>query len=218
MIRRLSLIFAVTAVVAAMLGIGTATAAPPTTVMGGGSGIVIDDKYECTLTTIGHDNAGRLVGITAGHCGEAGWPVVSESDQEAGVIGRFVVSNHDYDYAVIQFDPAKVTPVNTIGQVTITDIGNPAQFPAVACKQGRTTGHTCGVVYGDVLQSQETWTQMCVIEGDSGSPVVVGTTLVAMVNAYLGVACLGPELGTNMVSIINDINTTGGVGAGYRPI
>ncbi|AVP70389.1 serine protease [Rhodococcus hoagii] len=218
MLKRLSLIFAALAVIAGMLGVGTATAAPPRAVLGGGSGIVIDEMYQCTLTTIGHDNAGRLVGITAGHCGEAGWPVVPESDPDAGVVGRFVVSNSDYDYAVIEFDPAKVTPVNTIGQVTITDIGKPAQFPAVACKQGRTTGHTCGVVYGDVLQSQETWTQLCVIEGDSGSPVVVGTTLVAMVNAYLGVACLGPELGTNMTAIIDNINATGGVGAGFRPI
>ncbi|WP_137723084.1 S1 family peptidase [Prescottella subtropica] len=218
MLRRLSLLFAVVAMIAATVGIGTATAAPAKAVMGGGSGIVIDDKYECTLTTIGHDNAGRLVGLTAGHCGEAGWPVVSEADPDAGVIGRFAVSNHDYDYAVIEFDPAKVTPVNTIGQVTVTNIGQPAQFPAVACKQGRTTGHTCGVVWGDLLQSQETWTQMCVIEGDSGSPVVVGTTLVAMVNAYLGVACLGPELGTNMQPIIDNINASGGVGAGFRPI
>ena len=218
MLRRFSLIFAVLAVIAAALGIGTATAAPPTVAMGGGSGIVIDNMYECTLTTIGHDNAGRLVGITAGHCGEAGAAVVPESDPGAGVVGRFVVSNPDYDYAVIQFDPARVTPVNTVGQVTITEIGQPAQFPAVACKQGRTTGHTCGVVYGDLLQTQETWTQMCVIEGDSGSPVVVGTTLVAMVNAYLGVACIGPELGTNMAPIIASINASGGVGAGYRPI
>jgi hypothetical protein len=214
MLKRLSLIFAALAVIAATLGIGTATAAPPKAVLGGGSGIVIDNMYECTLTTIGHDNAGRLVGITAGHCGEVGSTVVPEAMPDAGVVGQFAVSNQDYDYAVIEFDPAKVTPVNTIGEVTITGIGS----PAVACKQGRTTGHTCGVVYGDILQSQETWTQLCVIEGDSGSPVVVGTTLVAMVNAYVGVACLGPELGTNMVSIINDINVTGGVGAGYRPI
>ncbi len=40
----------------------------------------------------------------------------------------------------------------------------------------------------------------------------------AMVNAYLGVACLGPELGTNMTAIIDNINATGGVGAGFRPI
>ncbi len=141
--------------------------------------------YQCTLTTIGHDNAGRLVGITAGHCGEAGWPVVPESDPDAGVVGRFVVSNSDYDYAVIEFDPAKVTPVNTIGQVTITDIAS-RRSSGRRMQTGPYHRHTCGVVYGDVLQSQETWTQLCVIEGDSGSPVVVGTTLVAMVNAYLG--------------------------------
>ncbi|RVW02526.1 S1 family peptidase [Rhodococcus spongiicola] len=217
MLKRLSLIFASLALIAATIGIGTASAAPPTP-MGGGSGIVIDNTYECTLTTIGHDNAGRLVGITAGHCGEVGWPVVSESDPGAGVVGRFVVSNPEYDYAVIEFDPAKVTPVDTIGRVTIDRIGTPAQFPTVACKQGRTTGHTCGVVYGDLLQTQETWTQMCVVEGDSGSPVVVGTTLVAMVNAYLAVACFGPELGTNMTPILNQLNAADGVGAGFTPI
>ena len=126
MLKRISLIFAVSALVAAMLGIGTATAAPPRTAMGGGSGIVIDDLYQCTLTTIGYDSAGRLVGITAGHCGEAGATVVSEADPAAGVVGEFAVSNSDYDYAVIRFDPAKVAPVDTVGQVTIDSIGMPA--------------------------------------------------------------------------------------------
>ncbi|RVW01886.1 chymotrypsin family serine protease [Rhodococcus xishaensis] len=218
MLKRLSLISAILALIVATVGIGTATAAPPKTPMGGGSGIVIDEKFECTLTTIGHDNAGRLVGITAGHCGEVGWPVMSESDPGAGVVGEFVVSNSDYDYGVIEFDQSKVAPVDTIGRVTIDRIGSPAQFPTVACKQGRTTGYTCGVVYGDLLQTQETWTQMCVVEGDSGSPVVVGDTLVAMVNAYLAIACFGPELGTNILPILNDLDAAGGVGAGFTPI
>ena len=57
------------------LGLGfivssNAVAAP--TPMGGGSGIIIDNQLVCTLTTIGHDNGGRLVGITAGHCGGPG--------------------------------------------------------------------------------------------------------------------------------------------------
>ncbi|MGY2063763.1 serine protease, partial [Nocardia gipuzkoensis] len=63
-----------------------------------------------------------------------------------------------------------------------------------------------------------TWSQMCVVEGDSGAPVVVGTTLVGMVNAYLAVACFGPEVGTNMDIITADMNARGDVGAGYRPI
>jgi len=200
-------------------GAGTAVADPGAPVIGGGSGIIVDNMYECTVTTVGHDNAGRLVGLTAGHCGEAGAEVYSEIDPGAGVIGRFVYSDPTLDYAVIQFQPGAITPVNRVGNVTITGIGGPAQFPMIVCKEGRTTGNTCGLAYGDLFGTNvETWAQMCVVEGDSGAPVVVGTTLVGMVNAYLAVACFGPEVGTNMSTIMDDLNRRGDIGAGFRPI
>lgn len=199
-------------------GAGVAQADPGSPVIGGGSGIIIDKQFECTVTTIGHDAGGRLVGLTAGHCGEAGSQVWSEQDRDAGVIGHFVYANHNLDYAVIEFEPGRVTPVNRIGNVTITGVGAPAQFPNIVCKEGRTTGNTCGLAWGDVFQTDETWTQMCVVEGDSGAPVVIGSTLVGMVNAYLAVACFGPEVGTNMVTITNDMNARGGAGAGFMPI
>ncbi|MBF6296078.1 S1 family peptidase [Nocardia amamiensis] len=200
-------------------GAGAANAQPGLPVVGGGSGIIIDNQFECTVTTVGHDNAGRLVGLTAGHCGDPGSQVYAESDRGAGVIGRFTYSNHDLDYAVIQFEPGKMVPVNRIGNVTITGIGAPASFPQIVCKEGRTTGNTCGIAWGDVFRTNvETWSQMCVVEGDSGAPVVVGTTLVGMVNAYLAIACFGPEVGTNMSAIMGDLNARGGVGAGYIPI
>ncbi|MBY8858872.1 S1 family peptidase [Nocardia sp. CA2R105] len=208
------------AIGAALLGTGAgvAHAAGGAPVIGGGSGIIIDNQFECTVTTIGHDRGGRLVGLTAGHCGEAGAQVWAEQARGAGVIGHFVYSNHDLDYAVIQFDPGKVTPTNHIGNVTITGVGAPAMFPNIVCKEGRTTGNTCGIAWGDIFQTDETWSQMCVVEGDSGAPVVVGTKLVGMVNAYLAVACFGPEVGTNMNAILNDLNHRGGVGSGYNPI
>ncbi|MFE3057559.1 serine protease [Nocardia sp. NPDC059239] len=203
----------------ALFGIGAAHADAAPAVIGGGSGIIIDDQYECTVTTIGHDGAGRLVGLTAGHCGDAGSRVWAEKDRAAGQIGQFVYSNHDLDYAVIQFDPDRVIPVNHIGNVTITGIGGPPGFPMIVCKEGRTTGNTCGIAWGDVFDTNvETWSQMCVVEGDSGAPVVVGTTLVGMVNAYLAVACFGPEVGTNMSSIMADLNGRGSIGSGYMVI
>ncbi|UYP18685.1 S1 family peptidase [Rhodococcus sp. Z13] len=215
------LVAVITALALIGAGTGVATAAPPVP-LGGGSGITLGDgtrdMYDCTLTTIGYDSAGRLVGITAGHCGDPGWTVKSENDIDAGVLGRFVRVNPALDYAVVEFDPGKVVPVNRIGGVTITGLGAPPGFLDIACKEGRTTGNTCGIVWGDVFQSRETWTQMCVVQGDSGAPVVVGTTLVAMVNAYLAAPCIGPEVGTNMDAIITDINRTGGVGAGFRPV
>ncbi|GAD83052.1 chymotrypsin family serine protease [Nocardia asteroides] len=200
-------------------GAGASQAQPGPPVIGGGSGIVIDNMFECTVTTVGHDGAGRLVGLTAGHCGDAGASVTAEVDRGYGEIGRFAYSNNELDYAVIEFTPGRITPVNRIGNVTITGVGGPAQFPTIVCKEGRTTGNTCGITWGDVFQTNtETWSQMCVVEGDSGAPVVVGSTLVGMVNAYLAVACFGPEVGTNMSAIMNDVNGRGGVGAGFHPV
>lgn len=43
-------------------------------VLGGGAGIAFA-KTPCTLTTIGHDKSGELVGFTAGRCGGLGAPV-----------------------------------------------------------------------------------------------------------------------------------------------
>ncbi|PXX61637.1 hypothetical protein DFR70_108195 [Nocardia tenerifensis] len=187
--------------------------------VGGGSGILVDSRVGCTLTTIGRDNEQRLVGLTAGHCGEPGATVVVEGDPDGTAVGRFAYTDHTLDYAVIEFDAQRVTPVNQIGGTTITELGGPAFFPAVVCKRGSTSGTSCGVVWGDVrATATETWTQMCVMKGDSGAPVVAGSTLVGMVNAYLGVGCLGPEVGTNISAIMNDLNARGGVGAGYRPL
>jgi hypothetical protein len=220
MFRKLARAAAVLAACAALAGVqaGTAHAAGPS-VLGGGSGIIVNDQGVCTLTTIGHDAAGRLVGITAGHCSIAGDTIVAEANRDAGVVGTFAYSNLDMDYAVIAFDPDKVVPVNRVGNTTITGLGGPAQFPDVACKEGYTTGQTCGLAYGDLNQTNSwTWTQICVLPGDSGAPVVVGTTLVGMVNGYLRVPCLGPELGANIAAILDDINTRGDIGAGFHPI
>lgn len=221
MFRRLAVAFAMAVALVGGSGAGVAVAAPPVT-LGGGSGITLGDGggdiFDCTLTTIGYDNAGRLVGLTAAHCGSPGMTVKAEYDIGAGSVGSIVSVNEMLDYAVIQFDHGKVVPVNRVGNVTITGVGAPAGFPNIACKEGRTTGNTCGIVWGDVFGSQETWTQVCVVEGDSGAPLVVGTTLVAMVNAYLLAPCVGPEVGTNIDVILGDMNVRGGPGAGFRPI
>ncbi|WP_068269354.1 peptidase S1 family protein [Aldersonia kunmingensis] len=219
MFRKLATVVGAIVLGMTVFGAAPAAAQPGTVVIGGGSGIIIDQQFECTVTTVGRDGAGRLVGLTAGHCGEAGSHVLAEANPFLGEIGRFTFSNPDLDYAVIEFNPAKVVPVNRIGNVTIANVGAPAQFPHVVCKEGRTTGHTCGIAFGDIFQTGiETWSQMCVVEGDSGAPVVVGNTLVGMVNAYLAVACFGPEVGTNMHAILSDLNGRGIVGGGFRPI
>ncbi|MFI9504411.1 S1 family peptidase [Nocardia sp. NPDC052566] len=208
-----------TATVLVSAGAGTASADQYAPSVGGGSGIVIDSRAQCTLTTVGRDRDGRLVGLTAGHCGHAGSKVIAEADPNYGVIGRFVFSDDALDYALIEFDPNRIDPVSRVGGTTILDTGDPARFPTIVCKKGRTTGTSCGVAWGDLrAKHHETWTQMCVLEGDSGAPVMVGTTLVGMVNAYLAVGCFGPEVGTNISAILADLDSRDGIGAGYRPL
>ncbi len=184
--------------------------AAPNIPLGGGSGILVlkggNSASACTLTTIGRTSTGRLIGITAGHCGKPGQKVYSESFQDRGQAGTITYSTPDLDIAVIEFDQNRVIPVRSVRGVTINSVDTrPIGFPTIACKTGRTTGSTCGVAWfsdGDAHLSQ-----LCVVEGDSGSPVVVGDRLVAMVNAYYFLACVGPETGTNIGPILARVNS-----------
>jgi hypothetical protein len=63
-----------------------------------------------------------------------------------------------------------------------------------------------------------TWTQVCVLPGDSGGPVVVGTTLIGLVTGYAQIPCLAPETGPSMSAVVRDSDARGGVGAGFRPL
>ncbi|MBY6539358.1 serine protease [Rhodococcus sp. BP-349] len=219
MLKKIVLVATTALALAGGIGAGTASAAP-VAVLGGGSGVLVADstgkgKFDCTLTTIGNDAAGRLVGITAGHCGVPGDLIGAEYLPDAGAVGRIVSSVPGLDYAVIEFDRGRVAPTNRVGNVTITGVGAPSTFPGIMCKEGRTTGNTCGITYGELFQNDRTYTQICVQQGDSGGPVVAGTTLVGMVNAYLGIPCIGPEVGTNIQTVLDDINRGGGVGTGF---
>ncbi|MFB7665326.1 peptidase S1 [Kitasatospora sp. NPDC056138] len=110
------------------------------------------------------------------------------------------------DYAVIELDPAKVAPVSTVGGVTITSIGDLPPIGTRMCKQGWATGLTCGVLTGSDSKwfTSLIWTWA----GDSGSPTVVGNTLVG--NAW------GAFHHTRILSILADMDAHGGVGAGFH--
>jgi hypothetical protein len=194
------------------LGVSTATAAPPKTNLGGGSGLLFPEGRggfsACTLTAIGHDQDNALVGLTAGHCGDAGTPVLAESARSAGTLGQITYSDEVLDYAIIRFDAGKVNPVQRVGGVTIRGLRTQApQFLELMCKEGRTTGNTCGVTW--FSDGFAHFSQICVVEGDSGSPVVVGDRLVGMVNAYYFFGCVGPETGTNIKPILDDMRLRG---------
>ncbi len=159
---------------------GPAHAAPVT--LGGGSGIVVDGESYCTLTTIGHDSRGDLIGFTSAHCGGPGASVAAEGAEDAGPVGTMVAGNDALDYAVIRFDPALVTPTNNVKGFVIDGLGPDPAFGAIACKLGRTTGHSCGVTWGPGKDPGTIVNQVCGQPGDSGAPVTVDNKLVGMIH------------------------------------
>lgn len=226
---------AATALSSTVLMTGTADAAPPVT-LGGGSGVYVEQlddpnsSADCTLTAVGFDRDNRLVGLTAGHCGQLGSRIAAEYTRSGG-IGVIANRSEGNDWAVIVFDPSRVTPTRQVGQSVINGIGQSPRVGDIACKNGRTTGFTCGPVW----ETHPSFfrSQVCANHGDSGAPVMVGDQLVGMVVAgvefELGpitidlAPCKGagdlihtPEVSTTISMVLADIDRTGGPGAGFR--
>ncbi len=206
---------------------GIAHADGPVT-LGGGSGIVVDGEGLCTLTTIGTDNRGDLIGFTSAHCGGPGAVVAAEGAQDAGVVGTMVAGNDNLDYAVIQFDPTKVTPVNIVEGFRIDGLGPDPTFGDVACKLGRSTGYSCGVTWGPGNEPGTIVNQVCGGPGDSGAPVTVDNLLVGMIHGAFSEAlptCVikfiplhTPAVTMSFNTQLADITAKGRPGSGFVPI
>lgn len=162
-------------------GMSVAHAQEPVT-LGGGSGLVVNGETLCTLTSIGNDNRGALVGFTSAHCGGPGASVAAEGAPGAGAVGTMVAGNDALDYAVIEFDPQKVRPTNNVNGFQIDGLGADPVVGDVACKLGRTTGYSCGVTWGPGQEPGTIVNQVCGQPGDSGAPVTVNNRLVGMIH------------------------------------
>jgi len=232
-VRRASA-FAAAAVITSA-GLPSAAAAEDKLLLGGGAAIVLHDDALCTLTTIGRDGAGSLVGFTAAHCGGPGSPVLVEGAEDHGAVGTVVAADEALDYAVIEFDPAKVASIADYEGFGIFGIGSTdpvapvaaepggpeqpadAEHGAVrhACKLGRGTGLTCfDIGPAGVDPAGEEWWQ----PGDDGAPVTVNDLLVGMVRD--GTVPAGPltQPGPGIVlfqAILDDVDAKGGPGAGF---
>jgi hypothetical protein len=225
--RRHVIVAAIAAVFALLAPTGPAYAQPPV-VLGGGSGIVVNGDSLCTLTTIGNDNRGSLVGFTSAHCGGPGATVAAEGAEAAGVVGTMVAGNEALDYAVIEFDPAKVTPTNNVNGFQIDGIGTDPRFGAVSCKLGRTTGHSCGVIWGPGKDPGTIVSQVCGGPGDSGAPVIVDNKLVGMIHGAFSEDLPGcvtqyvplhtPAVAMSFSAQLDDIVAKNRAGSGFVPV
>ncbi|MFE3755098.1 hypothetical protein ACFYUD_20085 [Nocardia tengchongensis] len=198
--------------------------------LGGGSGLVLGRATKCSLTAIGHDAAGRLVGFTAGHCAEAGTPVHGEQFPDAGVVGVVRAADEQLDYAVIEFDPAVVIPLRSVNGTTIAGFAPTPPAFSVVCQNGRTSGHGCGVVW--TSSPVGLLEQACSSYGDSGAPVTYGDQLVGIVSAplisdtrTLRFSCTdaanplhSPVIAVAFDTVRAAVDAGKGVGSGFQPI
>lgn len=114
----------------ASIGLPASAAAGDQILLGGGAAIVLHDDTLCTLTAMGHDSDGRLIGFTSAHCGGPGSDVVAEGAEERGTVGTVVAADDAVGYAVIEFDPVKVKPIADYEGFGIFGIGPPEPEPA----------------------------------------------------------------------------------------
>ena len=225
--RRVATAAALAAGAVLALPLPSASAADDKTPLGGGAGIVIDKDTYCTLTAIGTDKTGALIGFTSAHCGGPGAQVSSEAQRDRGVIGTMVAGNDGLDYAVIRFDPAKVTPVANWNGFLIDGIGPDPTFGQVACKLGRTTGYSCGVTWGPGETPGTIVNQVCGRPGDSGAPVTVNNKLVGMIHGAFTdglptcvvkfIPLHTPAVTMSINSILADLASKDRPGAGFVP-
>lgn len=214
--------------VAAVLVASPGASAADTVALGGGAGIVVDANMMCTLTAIGTDSNGNLVGFTSAHCGGPGAEVAAEGAEGAGTLGVMVAGNDALDYAVIKFDPAKVTPVSNYRGFAITGLGPDPTVGDIACKQGRSTGNSCGVVWGPGEQPGTFLSQVCGGPGDSGAPVTVNNRLVGMIHGAFSDKLPGcvskyiplhtPAVAESFAAILADLTAKNRTGAGFVPV
>jgi len=214
-----AILTAVTATTSLVCGVASADGR----VLGGGASIVINGTY-CTLTTIGHDNTGALVGLTAATCGGTGAHVVSEG--ASGDVGTVATTNDDLDYAVIKFDAGKVVPVGNFAGFPIIGYGPDPGFQQGICVQGGATGQACGsVTVPGVKPLTMTGTLPAghYQPGDQGAPVTAEGQLVGMVRhgttLYDVFRGADSRIGFTFISaVLGDLNSKGGPGAGFTPI
>jgi hypothetical protein len=196
--------------------------------LGGGSGIVINGEAFCTLTAIGNDSRGNLIGFTSAHCGGPGAQVASEAAENQGILGTMVAGNDALDYAVIQFDRARVQPVNNVNGFQIDGIGPDPAFGEVSCKLGRTTGYSCGVTWGPGKEPGTIVSQVCGQPGDSGAPVTVNNRLVGMIHGAFSeelptcvvkfVPLHTPAVTMSINAVLADITAKNRPGSGFVPV
>jgi hypothetical protein len=154
--------------------------------------------------------------------------VGAEGSEARGVLGTMVAGNDALDYAVIQFDPQKVRPLSNVDNFQIDGLGRDPVTGDVACKLGRTTGYSCGVVWGPGEEPGTIVSQVCGQPGDSGAPVTVNNRLVGMIHGAFAedlptcvvkfIPLHTPAVAMSINTQLADISAKNRPGSGFVPV
>lgn len=189
-------------------------------ILGSGAVLVVDGTNYCTLTTIGRDRVGDVVGFTGASCGGPGAAVaVAGTDVTVGTV---VAANSNLRYAVIKFDAPDLIPVSDYAGIAINGIGPDPVSDSFVCKWGPATPGACYRIRRDGWPDVSMFGQF--EAGDVGAPVTMDGHLAGLV--YGGSIVLqgrySPPIPitflTKFSAILADVNANGGPGSGFVPI
>lgn len=191
--------------------------------MGPSTPLFVGDNKLCTLTVAGYDEAGRKVGFTAAHCGEVGDRVYSADSWGRGPAGTVAYSQPAKGFDVIEFSP-ETTVSRSYNGVTVNALGQSGAEGTQVWKQGVGTGRTGGITL--TSSNRSIVAHLCSMHGDSGAPVMVGDSLVGMIQGgvFNNAPCTTPLQGplhtpvifSQIAPIMEDIDLNAQVGAGFR--
>lgn len=227
--------FVLAAAVTSLAYVPTANAAPTVSV-GPGTGWSHRPGAQlsvnaCSFTALGRDNANRLVAITAGHChrnattnqypGTSGQPVYkSVTGEQIGWFTDVYTWNGQnppslaLDYQVIRLNENVVIPSSTSenGDITVTSFGTASLWQNI-CKNGISTGLTCGLINGTSANSYASWAFSG--PGDSGSPAVKAGTGILVGYTIGSNATITNFVYNRIQPVLADMNARGSFGAGF---
>lgn len=190
---------------------------------GPGTPLYVGTENICTLGVAGVDAKGNKVGITAGHCGEVGEKVYSADSFATGAHGTIVASNADKEYAVIKFDD-KSEVTSRYNGLQVNTIGGGIVDGQQLSKLGVATNFTSGPSW--MTADGANLSQVCAFRGDSGAPLMAGNRMVGMIVGGFSkdLPCVSPlqgmihtpTLSVTMDKVMMDLESTTGVGRGFR--
>ncbi len=213
-------LFVLFAVIVSFFTFSPVANAEPTVVSNGMRWNTLEESNQfpfdwCSIAAVGYDSNGDKVALSAAHCIKdepLQAPVYLYDNRAGGPIGTLSTRNVEMDYVIIKLNPD--VNIQSLGpRVRIDSIGE-GRPDLITCKDGATTGTTCGIT---MWQNKDRfYTTAPMFSGDSGGSLLMQGTQLIGINRAL--TTFGFEY-VKVTSILADLEVKGDViGRGFKPV